>query len=889
MNEGAVVPDEDALGLAEGWSRFLHPRRGGLTVAPVGVSASAVKKAKEHVARAKVSLDRLNPDASDGDLAELDRRHLEGEADPAGAAVVALVAAMGIGSRAGRRLKTFADAWAAEHGLAFAACAVVELSSITIWWSPGNPQYGAGLSAVRSGDGDVFYTDGRGCARRIRTLLACADDTEYEQAVERLAAYRDAARRRVLVSYLVPTQDEWVTECCRQWPARYSPHEEHNPRIQLFQSLSKAAHVRVLGSEAKLWSREYTPEVMTTLVDGLGPDALPVFLETLDDGYYVSDADRREVFGAIAMIPGDEAFRALLGRLDDKDAGRALFQMKRYPARAIRVLAESAVSLRAAGDTRASGRVTGLLKEHLPLYRDVAAALEPALPEESRALIASVAPSGERVPDAPLEGLPPLLVDPPWERREGVEPVVLPGLKIRDESRMVWDEGERETWSMRARTRWSSPFGDGTDWEAVAARYQSGWMENDYSASHLITEGPEEIVRPLLAEWKGRDYWDPDDLSWLRSVVGRYGLDALPLALTVTRTHPSSYAALLLPFLDPHVAKLMAGWFARSKSVRGTAVAWFDRHGTDAARLLITAALGKAGTARRDAEEALLLIASRTGDQAVVDIAREHGEQAADAIAALLATGPLDRLPAKMPEEPEWADPGRLPQVLSCDGDQALPASAVRHLVTMLAMSKPGEVYAGVDVVREWCDPASLTGVSWGLFQEWQRAGAPSKDGWALHQLAWLGDDETARRLTPLIRAWPGEGGHHKAVAGLDVLAAIGSDVALLQLHGISEKAKFKGLKARAREKIAEVAAGLGLTGEQLSDRLVPDFGLDTDGGMVLDYGPRRFTVGFDEQLKPYVTGEDGKRRKALPKPGAKDDATLAPAAWSGSAKPTAP
>jgi hypothetical protein len=198
----------------------------------------------------------------------------------------------------------------------------------------------------------------------------------------------------------------------------------------------------------------------------------------------------------------------------------------------------------------------------------------------------------------------------------------------------------------------------------------------------------------------------------------------------------------------------------------------------------------------------------------------------------------------------------------------------------MLAISKPGEVYAGVDAVRELCDPDSLAAFSWGLFQEWERGGAPSQDGWALHQLAWLGDDETVRRLTPVIRAWPGEGGHQKAVNGLDVLAAVGSDVALLHLHGIAQKVKFKGLKTRAQEKIAEVATGLGLSAEQLADRLVPDFGLDADGGMTLDYGPRRFTVGFDEQLRPYVTDEDGKRRKALPKPGAKDDQELAPAAY---------
>src|SRR6185369_16203815 len=123
-------------------------------------------------------------------------------------------------------------------------------------------------------------------------------------------------------------------------------------------------------------------------------------------------------------------------------------------------------------------------------------------------------------------------------------------------------------------------------------------------------------------------------------------------------------------------------------------------------------------------------------------------------------------------------------------------------------------------------------------------------------------------------------GGHARAVTGVGVLAAIGTDVALMHLHGIAQRAKFKGLKTAAQQKMDEVAAGLGLDAEQLADRLVPDFGLAADGSLRLDYGPRQFLVGFDEQLRPFVADADGKRLKALPKPGARDDAELAPAAY---------
>jgi hypothetical protein len=171
--------------------------------------------------------------------------------------------------------------------------------------------------------------------------------------------------------------------------------------------------------------------------------------------------------------------------------------------------------------------------------------------------------------------------------------------------------------------------------------------------------------------------------------------------------------------------------------------------------------------------------------------------------------------------------------------------------------------------------------MAWAVFERWQTAGYSAKESWALDALGLVGNDDTVRQLAPLIHAWPGESAHKRAVAGIDILTSIGTDVALMHLHRIAEKAKFKGLKGTAKARMEEVADGLGLTTDQLGDRLVPDFGLDQDGSLVLDYGERRFRVGFDEQLKPTVADEAGAQRKALPKPGAKDDPSLATAAYA--------
>ncbi len=97
-----------------------------------------------------------------------------------------------------------------------------------------------------------------------------------------------------------------------------------------------------------------------------------------------------------------------------------------------------------------------------------------------------------------------------------------------------------------------------------------------------------------------------------------------------------------------------------------------------------------------------------------------------------------------------------------------------------------------------------------------------------------------------------------------------------MQLNGIAQKLKFKALQERAKEKIADIAESRELTVAELEDRLAPDLGLDDNGSLLLDFGPRQFTVSFDETLKPFVRDVSGSRLKDLPKPNKSDDETRA-------------
>ena len=246
------------------------------------------------------------------------------------------------------------------------------------------------------------------------------------------------------------------------------------------------------------------------------------------------------------------------------------------------------------------------------------------------------------------------------------------------------------------------------------------------------------------------------------------------------------------------------------------------------------------------------------------------------ALATLFDSDPLEDHPAKIAPLPGFYQftLWRRPRLKS--NNLPLPDDAMRHLGTMLSFSRDITAYAGLEIIKDTFTRDSLADFGWDLYTAWTEAGAPAKENWAFTSLGILGDDDTARKLTPLIRAWPGESQHKRAVYGLDVLASIGSDIALMLLNGIAQKIKFAALQEHASDKINMVAKNRGLTMAELEDRLAPDLGLDINGSLTLDFGPRQFTVGFDETLKPMVRDANGKVLKDLPKPNQSDDKTLA-------------
>jgi hypothetical protein len=223
---------------------------------------------------------------------------------------------------------------------------------------------------------------------------------------------------------------------------------------------------------------------------------------------------------------------------------------------------------------------------------------------------------------------------------------------------------------------------------------------------------------------------------------------------------------------------------------------------------------------------------------------------------------------------PPFVDVASLPFVRTTSGKR-MPEDATLALLEILRSTSPDAPYAGLEPIREALDAASLGEFAWALVQSWILAGAKGTYEWIPYALAHIGDDACARRLAPYVRDWARKDAK-KAKLMADILAAIGSPTSLLHLAYVAEKSRFEEAKKHARAALEQVAAAQGLTTDELADRTVPDLELDAGGTATLDFGARKFTVTFDEGLRPVLRTEDGAPLAAFPRATKTDDAALA-------------
>ncbi|MBR0142473.1 MAG: DUF4132 domain-containing protein [Ruminococcus sp.] len=200
-----------------------------------------------------------------------------------------------------------------------------------------------------------------------------------------------------------------------------------------------------------------------------------------------------------------------------------------------------------------------------------------------------------------------------------------------------------------------------------------------------------------------------------------------------------------------------------------------------------------------------------------------------------------------------------------------------KHLQALLLCysANAGDINPARDTVADMLNKDDVEKFAVEVFGRWISSGAAAKDKWILYFCSIHGGNEMINNLIHYIKEWSDNMRGAIAAEAVNALALNGSSFALMNVDSMARKYKNKQVKGAAKNALWNAAEKLGITSEELADRIVPDMGFDEKMCRTFDYGKRQFNVYLTPDLEIEIFNGD-KKVKSMPKPGANDDSEIA-------------
>lgn len=180
------------------------------------------------------------------------------------------------------------------------------------------------------------------------------------------------------------------------------------------------------------------------------------------------------------------------------------------------------------------------------------------------------------------------------------------------------------------------------------------------------------------------------------------------------------------------------------------------------------------------------------------------------------------------------------------------------------------------DMLAEILDTASFTNALEMLYIHWKDSNYEAAKKNILIPYLIYSDDLKIDKVYPLIKEFAKGSRTVMAAFIVKCMALNGKNYALLLVDGLTRKSPTAKIKEVAIETMENAAYMLDMTADELSDRIIPNFGFSQKGEKVLSYGgeaKRTFTLSIDNNLELTITdNEKQKVIKSLPAPNSKDD-----------------
>lgn len=221
----------------------------------------------------------------------------------------------------------------------------------------------------------------------------------------------------------------------------------------------------------------------------------------------------------------------------------------------------------------------------------------------------------------------------------------------------------------------------------------------------------------------------------------------------------------------------------------------------------------------------------------------------------------------------DWLGAVKLPTLSFKDGEP-LSEDAVRYLLYRQSRAKEIRPDVEARALFEMIDRSTSGDFALTILNAYVSSSVDAGDRWALAVAGQLGDDRVVTVLHRQIRQWVDASRGKMAEYAVDALALLGSDAALLTIDALAirYRSKNKNVGKAAVDAFALAAERLGITPEELGDRVVPWLGFEPGQPRLVDCGAKKFEarIGLDMKLK-FLDLEKKKLVASLPKTAAKE------------------
>lgn len=226
-----------------------------------------------------------------------------------------------------------------------------------------------------------------------------------------------------------------------------------------------------------------------------------------------------------------------------------------------------------------------------------------------------------------------------------------------------------------------------------------------------------------------------------------------------------------------------------------------------------------------------------------------------------------------------WFLSAERPKVHRKDGEEASGDLLAAILTAYADMSDLG-IQEDAGKLAEGLHAGELSLYVRELYDVWLAEGAQAKKKWVLYAASVHGGEQIVPVLYTQIQEWAKNSRGALASDAVRALALNGTSTALLQVDQIARKFRFRQVKAAASLALDDAAKQLGITKDELEDRIVPNMGFDERMEQTFDYGNRTFHVILSPALTLEIYDAKGKKLKNLPVPGKQDDPDRAKASY---------